>query len=108
MSKPVDNRRRAFTLIDLMITIVILAILAAVVTPLVGGYVDETEEAAAKTSYNHVRKALDLYMTENGTWPDEITADLFINNEKPTFPDGYSIEYEPDTGALALVTPEDE
>lgn len=97
--------RRAFTLVDLMITLVILAILAAVTLPLVGRYVDDTEEAAAQTSYDQIRKALDLHMTKHGEWPDEITADLFKDNEEPRFPEGYSIDYDSDTGELTLNTP---
>ncbi|MEC9373562.1 MAG: type II secretion system protein [Planctomycetota bacterium] len=94
--------RGGFTLLDVMITVVILAILAAVALPLVSHYIEDAEEAQAQTTYDSVRKALDLYMTQHGTWPDEITPALFVNEEPPLLPAKYTFEYNPDTGDLQL------
>ena len=95
--------RRGFTLIDLMIVIVILAIRAAIVLPLFNNYVKDASEASANSTYDSVRKALDVHYMEHGAWPEEITSSLFANGEPVTLPDGYAFDYSSTTGSLELV-----
>lgn len=95
--------RRAFTLLDLMIVVVILGILASVVIPVVTGHLDRAQNTSAVATKAMVRKALDLYFQRNDTWPDEITEEMFQPPEPVTMPRGFQLEYNPDSGELELL-----
>ncbi len=92
-----------FTLVDVMIVVVVLGILAAAVLPLVSHYIDDSEDAAAHATLDATRKALEMHRAETGEWPTAITNDLFLHGEPPTLPPGYEFNYDPLTGAIALV-----
>ncbi|TVQ33069.1 MAG: type II secretion system protein [Phycisphaeraceae bacterium] len=98
--------RRGFTLVDLMITVAILGILVAAVIPLYNNYYEDAAEVSAQTSFEAMRRALDMHWIEHGSWPDEITPALFQTGQAPYLPHGYSFDYDPDTGALELNMPE--
>jgi len=100
-----DNRR-GFTLLDVMITVTIIAILASVVIPLLGQHIEKASKASAESSYRMVRKTLDLYYERHGRWPDVIDNKLFVNSQAVEMPDGYQLEYNPNSGSLDLLTPE--
>lgn len=97
------TRRGGFTLIDVMIVVVCIGIMAAIVLPQVIRHIDEAEEAAKQTTFESVRKALDLYHLQKGAWPAAITPDLFVSHETPRLPAGLAFNYDPATGALAIV-----
>lgn len=86
-----------------MIVVLIIGILAAIVIPLVSHHVDEAEDAAAVSTHSAVQKAVEVYKSHYGIWPAEITDDLFQGNEPPVMPEGYSLDYDPLTGVVALV-----
>lgn len=96
-----------FTLIDVMIVVVILAILASVVLPVVSGHLTRAQDASAATTEAMVRKALDLYFQRYATWPETIEADLFRPPEPVTMPRGYQLHYWPDSGELELAEVEE-
>ncbi len=101
--------RRAFTLIDVMIVVVILGILASAVVPIVTGHLERAQSTSAIATEAMVRKALDLYFQRHETWPAEITPDLFRPPEPVSLPRGYQLQYVPASGELDLLTvPEDE
>ena len=95
--------RTGFTLIDVMITVVVIGILAAVALPYLTGHLELSKEAAAQSSYKAVRSALDLYYQENGKWPAELSSSLFVNGEDVTMPKGWQMRYDPDDGDLDLL-----
>lgn len=99
------RRRPGFTLIDLMIVIVILGVLAAIVMPLVSHHLDKAQLAAAQSSLNSVEKALELYWMKNNSYPTTLNDLTFQRGEPLTLPTGYSFNYDPVTGTVALVTP---
>ncbi|UWG95730.1 prepilin-type N-terminal cleavage/methylation domain-containing protein [Dehalobacter sp. DCM] len=70
------NRNRGFTLLEVMVVVVILAILAAVVIPRLVGSTDTAREKADITTGREVKSALDRYQVEKGIYPktSEVTA----------------------------------
>ena|ERR1039457_1425484 len=64
------NHRKAFTLIELMIVIVIIAALAAMVIPRLNGRSEDAKIAIAQSDINsNIALALKLYETDNGFYP---------------------------------------
>jgi general secretion pathway protein G len=62
-------RRNAFTLIELLLVLVILAILAAVVVPKFTNRSEQARESAAKTDIANVETALDTFEIDTGRYP---------------------------------------
>ncbi|MCA9292192.1 MAG: type II secretion system protein [Phycisphaerales bacterium] len=95
--------RRAFTLIDILITVVILGILAAVTIPVVSGQIARAEDAAAQATYNHARKAVNIYYEEHKSFPPTLNDDLFIGGKKLHMPRGWQLHYWPANGRIELI-----
>ena len=70
------RNKKAFTLIELVSVLVILAILALIVTPLVLNIIRKTRTAADKRSIDAYGRSIELaiadYLLENGTFPTSI------------------------------------
>ena len=64
------SRRGGFSLIELLLVLVILAILAAVVVPKFTGRSEQAREAAAKTDIAQMETALDAFEVDAGRYPD--------------------------------------
>ncbi|HWT14380.1 MAG TPA: type II secretion system major pseudopilin GspG [Patescibacteria group bacterium] len=60
---------RGFTLIEVLVVVVILAILAAIVVPRVIGRTDDAMIAKAKADVQGLGTALNLYKLDNFTYP---------------------------------------
>jgi general secretion pathway protein G len=67
-----DRKRRAFTLIELMVVILILAILAALIIPRVFGKVDDAKRGQAITNMKEIEKALTDYRLDNDRYPESL------------------------------------
>jgi len=68
--KRLSNSRKAFSLIELLIVIVILGGLVAVVAP---GLMDSADKAKRDTvclKMNDLKKRLDMFKLDNGVYPD--------------------------------------
>lgn len=63
------NNRRGFTLIEIMVVIVILAMLAAFVGPKLLGRTDEAKVKTTRIQVKGLESALKLYKLDNGTFP---------------------------------------
>lgn len=63
---PRRSRRRAFTLIEAIVVIIIIGVLAAVVAPRVLQYVGRSKVNAAKASMASLRTAVDLVIADLG------------------------------------------
>jgi general secretion pathway protein G len=61
--------RDGFSLIEVMIVVVILAILATLLAPHVMGRTDDAKRAAAKAQIKNIENALQLYKLDNGAYP---------------------------------------
>ena len=62
-------RRAAFTLVELILVLVILAVLAAIVIPKMSGRSEEARVTAAKTQISSFEIALDAFEVDNGFYP---------------------------------------
>jgi general secretion pathway protein G len=77
------NNKRGFTLIEIMVVIVILALLAALVGPKILGRTDDAKIQTTKTQIRSIESALKLYKLDNGVYP---TTEQGLNSlvAKPT------------------------
>jgi len=65
--------RRAFTLIELMLVVIILGVLSAMVVPRLAGRSEQARVQAAKTDVNSsIPLALDLYEMDMGKYPESL------------------------------------
>ena len=69
MAGPVLRRTAGFTLIEIMVVMVIIAILGALIAPQILGRVDEARVTKAKQDIRVLSDALDLYRMENRKYP---------------------------------------
>jgi len=63
------NRRSAFTLVEMLLVLVILATLAAIVIPKMAGRSQQAKVAAAQTQISSLEMALDSFEVDNGYYP---------------------------------------
>ena len=67
-------KRKAFTLIEVILVVAILGILAAFVFPTLQGHTTKARESAAKSSLSTMRTQIELYkMQHNGTTPGYVS-----------------------------------
>jgi general secretion pathway protein G len=69
MNRRVSKLRRAFTLVELVVVVLIVGILAAVAAPKMFDTTGKAKESATKTSLSVVRNAIELHFAENGSYP---------------------------------------
>jgi general secretion pathway protein G len=63
------HARRGFTLIEILVVIVVIAILATLVAPNVFRHVGAAKSATAKSQIEMIGAALDAYRLDNGSYP---------------------------------------
>ena len=71
MHYPSNNHRRvgAFTLVEMLLVLVILATLAAIVIPKFAGRSEQAKVTAAKSQISSLEMALDSFEVDNGYYP---------------------------------------
>ena len=69
MQKIQKKYQRGFTLIEVMVVVVILAILAAIVVPRIMRRPDEAKIVKEKQDVMVIENAMDLYKLDNGFYP---------------------------------------
>ena len=65
------NLQAGFTLIEVMVVVMIIAILAAVVVPRVMDRPEQAREIRAKQDIQSIQNAMDLYRLDNGSYPTQ-------------------------------------
>lgn len=68
-AEPMDARA-GFTLVELLLVLVILAILASIVVPKFTGRTEQAKLTAAQTQISNFGTALDSYEVDMGSYPD--------------------------------------
>lgn len=71
--KPIQ-RPRGFTLVELLIVVIILAILAAIVIPQFSNATTDTQESALDSNLGSMRNAIELYKAQHVTYPGGVAA----------------------------------
>src|SRR5437762_5284090 len=62
-------KSRGFTLIELAVVLAIIAVLAAILTPMVTSYLDQSRGARAQADLKTLADAMKLYQRDTGQWP---------------------------------------
>ncbi len=68
------HKENGFTLIELILTVAIIAIILAIATPVYFGYIKSTKRSEAKANLQQLRMLLEQYYSENGKYCPEATA----------------------------------
>lgn len=63
------KRQTGFSLMELLVVLVLIALLASVVTPVVTNSIDRAKESTLKENLFVMRKAIDDYYTDRGEYP---------------------------------------
>jgi len=66
--------QKGFTLVELLIVVIILAILAAIVVPQFASSTDDAKLASLDSTLSNVRSAIDLYRQQHDSYPGQKTA----------------------------------
>ncbi len=75
MKSVAGSVQRGFTLVELLIVVIILAILAAIVIPQFSSATVDAQESALDSNVNSLRSAIDLYRAQhNGKFPGAVAA----------------------------------
>ncbi|MBU6409807.1 MAG: type II secretion system major pseudopilin GspG [Verrucomicrobia bacterium] len=64
-----SSRRRAFTLVEMLLVVTIIGILAALVIPKMVGRSEQARETAARADISSIKTALDAFEVDNGYYP---------------------------------------
>ena len=64
-----SSKVQGFTLVELLIVAIILAILAAIVVPQFASTTNDAEESALRANLAAIRSAVDLYRQQHGEYP---------------------------------------
>lgn len=67
--RTIRSARRAFTLIEMLMVMVIIAILAAIVVPRVINRVGQSKETKARADLSAFKTALNMFNIDNGRYP---------------------------------------
>ena len=66
--------QRGFTLVELLIVVIILAILAAIIVPQFTAATDDATQSAYDTNIANIRSAIDLYRQQHNAYPGAETS----------------------------------
>ena len=77
LNRKLNNKKRGFTLVELLIVIVILAVLAAIAIPRFMDSGTRSKEASLKGDLKLLRNAIELFHNDTGAWPSA-TSDLTV------------------------------
>jgi prepilin-type N-terminal cleavage/methylation domain-containing protein len=74
-------RQRGFTLVEVMITIMIIGVLAAAVPPILANSIERAKISEATAALGSIRRAMRMYYAEHGSYKDP----YFTAGRKVTF-----------------------
>ena len=65
---------KGFTLVELLIVVIILAILAAILVPQFASSTDDAKSSSLDTTLSNMRSAIDLYYQQHGKYPGAVVS----------------------------------
>jgi type II secretion system protein G len=83
MARPSRKRVKGFTLVELLIVIIIIAVLAAVIVPKFGNSSVRSRETALRSDLKAMRDAIDLFKADTSAYPANLT-DLALSTAPAT------------------------
>jgi type II secretion system protein G len=98
------RRRKGFTLIEVLIVIVVIAILAAIVVPRLLGAGREARETSLRAHLQEIRNAIGLFQAQCGDYPAQL-ADIMATSAPATGGNGVEINTADFNGPY-LTTPD--
>jgi len=69
-----SRNQEGFTLVELLIVVIILAILAAIIVPQFSAATDDANQSAFDSNVANIRSAVDLYRQQHGAYPGAVAA----------------------------------
>lgn len=72
------NRKKGFTLVELLAVVTILGVIATIATPIVKNYINDSKTDSAEASLKSVERAANLYFTNNNV-KNQMVIDLTSN-----------------------------
>lgn len=102
------KKSRGFTLIELMVTVAIVAILASIALPAYTQYIARGKRAEARAAILQAEGWLERFYTENNTYTTAANTNATFNSRYSSVPNtgaaNYSITLEVTTGAFTITT----
>lgn len=94
--------KKAFTLVELMIVVLILGALAAIAIPRIMGGAQTARVSACDTNVDMINSQIELYFANEGSWPvalTDVTSDVnyFPDTAPPSCPFGTTYIYNTGT-----------
>jgi prepilin-type N-terminal cleavage/methylation domain-containing protein len=74
-------KSKGFTLIEIAIVLAVIAILAAVLTPMVTRYLEDSRIARAQADLRTIADGVKLYQRDTGRWPVYASASNYAGNQ---------------------------
>ncbi len=99
-----DTRtRRAFTLVELMVVIGIIALILAIALPALGGARASAKQLLALSNVSQTQKMFEQYATDHGRYPFRAAGDQPAGLDEPADPDAITFRWWPE-GAVIIAT----
>ncbi len=76
MKQNLKTRESGFTLIEVLVVVIIVAILAAVAFPIYQNYVKGAYASDAQSAIGSIYNAAQMYYQDMGEWPTDVRGDL--------------------------------
>ncbi len=70
MTKKTSRRDQGFSLMELLVALVILALIVGLVAPQVIGYLGRARSQSAEVQIGHLKSSLGLYLVDMGRYPN--------------------------------------
>ena len=107
-----EDREGGFTLIELLVVVAIIGILAAIAIPLFLSQRDNAGVSAAEAELKNAATQIEVYYTENGSYPADEEADANVNwsaNVTPAYgttgtpPSAYTLQVTADEAGGCVI-----
>jgi prepilin-type N-terminal cleavage/methylation domain-containing protein len=79
------NSKRAFTLVELMIVLLIIGVLVAIAIPRMIGNAHSAKVNCCKTNIDNMNRQIEMYYMNTDSWPNNL---MKVTEDTTYFPDG--------------------